>query len=254
MQNLSTNVVNGFVDDKNQKMLEVLMFPWLAHGHISPFLELAKKLAKSTEFIVYLCSTPPWAALAAMENHIPVVDFITCSTTMTCFCDHLFENPHGKVGPLVQEPNQEDENSDIITWLDKKSEISTVFVSFGSEYFLTDEEREAIAHGLELTNVNFVWVVRFPKDTKGEGIKLEDSLPKVFLTRVSDRGLVVEGWAPQTKTLEHHSIGGFESLWVEIHNGKLIEEIGVGIEELVKLCFMWKISECLLPAGEFLIY
>ncbi|KAG9153369.1 hypothetical protein Leryth_017274 [Lithospermum erythrorhizon] len=302
MQNLSTNVVNGFVDDKNQKMLEVLMFPWLAHGHISPFLELAKKLAKSTEFIVYLCSTPvnlisPWAALAAMENHIPVVDFITCSTTMTCFCDHLFENPHGKVGPLVQEPNQEDENSDIIiTWLDKKSEISTVFVSFGSEYFLTDEEREAIAHGLELTNVNFVWVVRFPKDTKGEGIKLEDSLPKVFLTRVSDRGLVVEGWAPQTKTLEHHSIGGFESLWVEIHNGKLIEEIGVGIEvirsddgrliketiadvidkvlikeegrfvrekakimsekialngdeemdvivkELVKLCFMWKIS------------
>ncbi|PHT31492.1 Beta-D-glucosyl crocetin beta-1,6-glucosyltransferase [Capsicum baccatum] len=33
------------------------MLPWLAHGHISPFLELAKKLA-DRNYHIYLCSTP----------------------------------------------------------------------------------------------------------------------------------------------------------------------------------------------------
>ncbi|GLJ52925.1 hypothetical protein SUGI_1127410 [Cryptomeria japonica] len=28
----------------DQRQLHVLMFPWLAHGHITPFLELAKSL------------------------------------------------------------------------------------------------------------------------------------------------------------------------------------------------------------------
>ncbi|CAI9118884.1 OLC1v1020511C1 [Oldenlandia corymbosa var. corymbosa] len=37
--------------------LRVLMFPWLGHGHISPYLELAKKLF-AKNFMVYLCSTP----------------------------------------------------------------------------------------------------------------------------------------------------------------------------------------------------
>ncbi|GLT66729.1 hypothetical protein SLA2020_390800 [Shorea laevis] len=35
----------------------ILIFPWLAHGHISPFLELAKKLSKRN-FFIYFCSTP----------------------------------------------------------------------------------------------------------------------------------------------------------------------------------------------------
>ncbi|KAG6398591.1 hypothetical protein SASPL_140058 [Salvia splendens] len=39
-----------------QGELRVLMFPWLAHGHVIPFLELAKGLAKK-HFHVYLCST-----------------------------------------------------------------------------------------------------------------------------------------------------------------------------------------------------
>lgn len=43
--------------DDSQRGLRVLMLPWLAHGHISPFLELAKKLTKRNIFI-YLCSTP----------------------------------------------------------------------------------------------------------------------------------------------------------------------------------------------------
>ncbi|KAI8029782.1 Beta-D-glucosyl crocetin beta-1,6-glucosyltransferase [Camellia lanceoleosa] len=39
-----------------QRKIKVFMFPWLAHGHISPFLELGKTLS-SRNFMVYLCST-----------------------------------------------------------------------------------------------------------------------------------------------------------------------------------------------------
>ncbi|GJS22558.1 hypothetical protein Tco_0451190 [Tanacetum coccineum] len=35
----------------------VLLFQWLGHGHISPFLELAKALNDSNHFNVYICST-----------------------------------------------------------------------------------------------------------------------------------------------------------------------------------------------------
>ncbi|KAL1539093.1 beta-D-glucosyl crocetin beta-1,6-glucosyltransferase [Salvia divinorum] len=37
--------------------MRVLMFPWLAHGHVFPFLELAKGLSNK-HFHVYFCSTP----------------------------------------------------------------------------------------------------------------------------------------------------------------------------------------------------
>ncbi|KAI8030910.1 UDP-glucosyltransferase 29 [Camellia lanceoleosa] len=43
--------------DSKQSKMNVLMLPWLAHGHISPFLELAKKLSERN-FHIYLCSTP----------------------------------------------------------------------------------------------------------------------------------------------------------------------------------------------------
>ncbi|GMP22372.1 hypothetical protein CsSME_00000426 [Camellia sinensis var. sinensis] len=67
------------------------------------------------------------------------------------------------IGPLVQGfVDDENGNSEIIQWLDNKGEHSTVFVSFGSKYFMSKEEIEEIAHGLELSNVNFIWVVRFP--------------------------------------------------------------------------------------------
>lgn len=68
------------------------------------------------------------------------------------------------VGPLIEDIVDEDQPNDsnrtIINWLKKKDQISTIFVSFGSELFLSREEVEEIAIGLELSNVNFIWVVR----------------------------------------------------------------------------------------------
>ncbi|KAG2672360.1 hypothetical protein I3760_13G036600 [Carya illinoinensis] len=388
--------------DARHSRISVLMFPWLAHGHISPFLELAKKLTKRN-FHIYFCSTPvnlfnnlrpikeklpekyslsielvelhlpslpelpphyhttnglpphlmptlkkafdmaspnfstilknlrpdlliydflqQWAPFIALSQNIPAVEFLPTNAVVTSFVIHLTKSPGvefpfpeiylrdnyaiskfqnflessangikdteravecceqsseivliktfreieakyldyiseltGKkivpVGPLVQDPVHEyDEKPGIMEWLNKKERSSTVFVSFGSEYFLSKEEIEEIAYGLEKSMVPFIWVVRFPGGAK---VSLEMALPKGFLDRVGDGGLVVEGWAPQTKILEHSSIGGFSShcgwssvlesmklgapiIAMPMHldqpfNARLVEEVGVGVE------------------------
>ena len=43
--------------DARHNTISVLMLLWLAHGHISPFLELAEKLT-TRNFHIYFCSTP----------------------------------------------------------------------------------------------------------------------------------------------------------------------------------------------------
>ncbi|KAK4431104.1 Beta-D-glucosyl crocetin beta-1,6-glucosyltransferase [Sesamum alatum] len=47
---------------------KVMMLPRLAYGHISPFLELAKRLSHRN-IQTYLCSTP--ANLSSIKNKIP---------------------------------------------------------------------------------------------------------------------------------------------------------------------------------------
>ncbi|KAL0383713.1 UNVERIFIED_CONTAM: Beta-D-glucosyl crocetin beta-1,6-glucosyltransferase [Sesamum calycinum] len=151
------------------------------------------------------------------------------------YVSSLFGKKFVLVGPLVQEPipdEKEDDSSGLFSWLDMKERKSTVFVSFGSEYFLTKEDFDEIAYGLELSKINFIWVVRFPKGANGHinGL-LEKTLPRGFLESVGDRGKILEGWAPQTRILGHESIG------VPIHhdqpiNARLVEEVGVGVEVL----------------------
>ncbi|KAK1396635.1 Glycosyltransferase [Heracleum sosnowskyi] len=53
--------------------LSVLMLPYVAHGHISPFLELAKQLTKRS-FDIHLCSTP--VNLASIKNRVHDNDHI----------------------------------------------------------------------------------------------------------------------------------------------------------------------------------
>nr|XP_016454691.1 PREDICTED: beta-D-glucosyl crocetin beta-1,6-glucosyltransferase-like [Nicotiana tabacum] len=122
----------------------------------------------------------------------------------------LFKKKFVPVGPLVREIDQEDgeQHCEIIEWLNEKEKCSTIFVSFGSECFLSNEEIEEFALGLELSMVNFIWVVRFPM---GEKKNILEVLPKGYFERVENRGIVIEGWAPQGRILEHSSIGGFVS-------------------------------------------
>ncbi|PIN08521.1 UDP-glucuronosyl and UDP-glucosyl transferase [Handroanthus impetiginosus] len=343
--------------DSKYPTFKILMLPWLAHGHIFPYLELAKRILIRKNFHIYFCSTSinfnsiknfihknsldesiesvelhlqpsselpphyhttknlpsnllmtllkafqtadssfsniistlkphlviydifqPWAAKLASLQGIPCVHFAPYGAAMMsyvhyhyvsfndkfpvqelCLKDHekktwdefvgfLYENvfeedkdvifvnyklssdvvllktsrgfegkyldyissvSHKKVvpiGPLVIENISygEDSNIDVIKWLSNKSMHSTVFVSFGSEYFLSKNEIEEVAKG-----INFIWVIRFPIGETTIGI--EDAFLKVFYYRVKDRGIFLTGWAPQAKIFAHPSIGGFVS-------------------------------------------
>ncbi|KAI3470290.1 hypothetical protein Pfo_026953 [Paulownia fortunei] len=153
-------------------------------------------------------------------------------------------------GPLVTDANNEEiANSEIMHWLSQKSQCSTLYISFGSENYLSKEQIEEIAKGLVLSSVNFIWVARSPL---GSDIVIEEALPEGFLDRVKQRGIVVQGWAPQAAILAHPSVGGFmshcgsssitESIYFAVPvvavplkldqpvNCRLVVEVGVGVE------------------------
>ncbi|CAN0922783.1 UDP-glucosyltransferase 29, partial [Linum grandiflorum] len=172
------------------------------------------------------------------------------------YLSKLYGKRYVPVGPLLHKtpPSaSDDKDSSILKWLDAKQTSSTVFVSFGTECFLPPNLIHEIAHGLELSGVNFVWVMRFPlEDHKTRPQSPAEALPPGFLDRVGEKGLVVEGWAPQSAILAHDSIGGFvshcgwssvmESMWYGVPivampmqldqplNARLVEEVGVGVE------------------------
>ncbi|KAK3200058.1 hypothetical protein Dsin_023473 [Dipteronia sinensis] len=86
------------------------------------------------------------------------------------------------VGPLVLRPQDHDGDEKIMDWLNTKEASSVVFVSFGSENFLSEEEIVEMAHGLELSNVDFIWVVRFHGENNNVKT-IHEALPQGFLER-----------------------------------------------------------------------
>ncbi|KAL0457355.1 UNVERIFIED_CONTAM: UDP-glucosyltransferase 29 [Sesamum latifolium] len=252
----------------------ILMFPWLAHGHIFPYLELAKAILKRKNLRIYLCSTPvnfgsiknfidknllnnsielvqlhlepfpelpphyhttknlpsdlnftllkafqtsnssfsdiistlkpdlviydvfqPWAAKVASSQGIPAVYFSIYGAFLLSFLHHQYT--FGKAGFPFPAIHFED--------YELKS-LEELFEFL--EYFLSKIEIEEIVKGLELCDVNFIWIIRFPV---GVTITLEEVLPKGFTDRAAERGIVVTGWAPQADILAHPNTGGFMS-------------------------------------------
>lgn len=387
------------MDTKDQDKPSILMLPWLAHGHISPYLELAKKLSQKN-FHIYFCSTPinlqsisrnieenfsssihfiklqlpntfpelhpqnhttknlpphlvcnlmaafedakpafcniletvkptfvmydlfqPWAAEAAYQYDTAAVLFLPLSAVACSFLLHNIKNPSLKypffesdfhdrenkkinhfmhltangtlnkdrnlkafelsckfvfiktsreieskyldyfsclmgneivpVGPLVQEPTIKEDDTKIMDWLSQKEPCSVVFVSFGSEFFLSKDEMHEIANGLLLSEVSFIWAIRLHPDEK---ITIEEALPQGFAEEIemNNKGMIVHGWVPQTKMLRHGSIGGFLShcgwgsavegmvfgvpiiampmVYEQSRNAKVVLDIGMGMD------------------------
>ncbi|KAM5577011.1 putative UDP-rhamnose:rhamnosyltransferase 1 [Rosa sericea] len=144
--------------------------------------------------------------------------------------------PTGLLLPSVPRSDEDgkDRNwSKIAGWLDKQEKGKVVYVAFGSELNLSQEEFNELALGLELCGLPFFWVLRKPSHGSGEGDSV--NLPYGFVDRTKDRGLVWPTWAPQLKILAHESIGGFLTHcgW-----GSLIESLQYG-RPLIMLPFMY---------------
>ncbi|KAJ4886916.1 UDP-glycosyltransferase 89C1 [Raphanus sativus] len=99
----------------------------------------------------------------------------------------------------------------VLAWLDACSEDnSVVYIAFGSQIRLTEEQTAALAAALEASGVRFIWAVRdaAKKVNSGDNSE-EDVMPAGFEERVKDKGLVIRGWAPQTMILGHRAVGSY---------------------------------------------
>lgn len=104
-------------------------------------------------------------------------------------------------------------DSDCTQWLDSKPPGSVLYISFGSLVEVSKLVIQEIAHGILLSEVNFIWVVRGG---------MTDALPNGFEAKMKDKGLIVP-WCNQMQVLSNPCIGGFlthcgwnsiqESIW-----------------------------------------
>ncbi|XAR65329.1 hypothetical protein NMG60_11009414 [Bertholletia excelsa] len=137
------------------------------------------------------------------------------------YLDHLRKTGQRRVwgvGPLslaggiesMDRVNPEKELGEgILPWLDGCPDRSVLYVCFGSQKPLKKDQMDALACALERSKTRFIWVVK-PVTTQqvenGHGF-ITDS----FESRVSGRGVVIKGWAPQKAILSHRATGGFLS-------------------------------------------
>ncbi|XP_057430085.1 soyasaponin III rhamnosyltransferase-like [Lotus japonicus] len=131
--------------------------------------------------------------------------------------------PVGLLPPSLQirDVEEEDKHPDwvkIKAWLDTQEPSSVVFIGFGSELKLSQQDLTELAHGIELSGLPFFWALKYLKDGSLE-------LPEGFEDRTKDRGIVWKTWAPQPKILAHGVIGGCMS-----HSaaGSVIEMVNFG--------------------------
>lgn len=116
--------------------------------------------------------------------------------------------PVGLLPPVVvsSDKNAADDCwSETFSWLDEQEPKSVVFVSFGSEYKFSRDEVQELAHGLEQSNVPFLWALRRPVWLTGD---IVEALPEGLADRIKGRGVIQVGWVPQMEILAHPAIGG----------------------------------------------
>ncbi|OMO88718.1 UDP-glucuronosyl/UDP-glucosyltransferase [Corchorus olitorius] len=140
--------------------------------------------------------------LQSFERSMKIISVKTFEELEGKFMDYLSVLLNKKIvptGPLIQDPNEEEGDDDertkmFLEWLNKKGKSSTVFVSFGSEYFLSKEEREEIAYGLVLSKFG-VPIIAIPmhldqplnaRHVVDVGVGLRDVLP-VFLSAFTEK-------------------------------------------------------------------
>ncbi|XP_022870558.1 anthocyanidin 3-O-glucosyltransferase 5-like [Olea europaea var. sylvestris] len=193
------------------------------------------------------------------------------STTLKAFKENeiwrsIVKIPVHPIGPLRRPVQPEGSKSAVIEWLDKQTNESVIFVSFGSGGMLSAQQITELAFGLELSEQKFIWVVRPPtvgaaddafftsKTVGSDGTPCY--LPEGFSTRTGNFGLVVPMWAQQAEILNHPSVGGFMShcgwnstlesirggvpiiawpLYAEqrLNATYLVEELGIAVRPLV---------------------
>ncbi|KAH9783883.1 UDP-glycosyltransferase 76B1 [Citrus sinensis] len=109
-----------------------------------------------------------------------------------------------------------------ISWLDKQTPKSVVYISFGSVIAINKDDFLEIAWGVANSRMPFLWVVRPGLVSGAEWV---EPLPKGFLEMLDGRGCIVK-WAPQQQVLAHPAVGGF---WTHSGWNSTLESICEGV-------------------------
>ncbi|KZV41174.1 hypothetical protein F511_10308 [Dorcoceras hygrometricum] len=120
------------------------------------------------------------------------------------------------IGPLLLCNNGDEEKAlrgrnsaidehECLAWLDSKKPDSVVYACFGSMASFTQAQLHEIAFGLESSGQDYILVVR---DRRTDGKHGDFSL-NGFKNRIGEKGLIIQGWAPQMLILDHPSVGVF---------------------------------------------
>ncbi|TXG74239.1 hypothetical protein EZV62_002818 [Acer yangbiense] len=146
-----------------------------------------------------------------------------------CQVPNFSIGPMQKIAPASSSSLWEEDHS-CITWLDKQTENSVIYVSFGSIAMIDEKDVAEIAWGLANSKQPFLWVLSSGSVNGSDSI---DLLPDDFKETVGERGCIVK-WAPQEQVLAHHAVGGFFT-----HCGwnSTIESISEGVPMICRPIF-----------------
>ncbi|CAK9195400.1 unnamed protein product, partial [Sphagnum troendelagicum] len=138
------------------------------------------------------------------------------------------------IGPLLLTHNNKLEESkvdgidnDCLQFLNQQPRSSVLYICFGTVFVLPTQQLNELAMGLETSGVRFLWVIRIPKGEDGNlAPEIATLIPKGFMERTKDKGLVYTSWAPQAQILAHPATGGFLT-----HCGwnSIMESISMGV-------------------------
>ncbi|GER28765.1 UDP-Glycosyltransferase superfamily protein [Striga asiatica] len=174
-------------------------------------------------------STLPHQIINRAFDDVRTADYVLCNTIQELEPETIStlnqKIPFFAIGPILSHDTDNIistslwPESDCTHWLDSRPPGSVLYISFGSYAHISKNDLTEIAHGLLLSDVDFLWALR-PGIV---GSDEESPLPEE--ARQGRRGLVVE-WCCQRRVLAHEAVGGFlthcgwnsvlESVWFRV--------------------------------------
>nr|UXY92004.1 UDP-glycosyltransferase UGT6 [Glycyrrhiza glabra] len=122
----------------------------------------------------------------------------------------------GHIEDLAKEPEW-------LNWLNSRQNESVLYVSFGSLTRLPHAQIVELAHGLENSGHDFIWVIR-KKDGDENGERFLHDFEQRM--KESNKGCIIWNWAPQLLILDHPATGG-----IVTHCGwnSILESLNAGL-------------------------
>lgn len=206
----------------NDDLIQVPEFPWIrvTKNDFDPSFSDPDPKGPQFEFMVK-------TGIATSKSYALLVNsFCEIEYKFLDYCNSKYKPKAWPIGPfcLAEKPilyeGSSENKPNWIEWLDRKlvEGKPVLYVAFGSQAEISDEQLKEIVIGLENSEVDFLWALRIKPN--------QEVVMEGFEEKVKDQGLVVRGWLGQREVLEHESVRGFLS-----HCGwnSVIESISAGV-------------------------